>query len=73
METASGREGVKRQIRRQTFARQNTGFRFIELYKVGGCAPVLLGACAKTLDTFRFYADCDPVGKSFDVSSTDSS
>ena len=30
-------------------------FRHMTLRNVGGCAPTLLGACAKTLETFRFY------------------
>jgi hypothetical protein len=30
-------------------------FRYMELHKVGGCAPVLFKACAKTLETLRLY------------------
>ena len=47
-------------------------FRYIELYRVGSYAPVLTEACAETLETFRFYLDCGPVGKSFGVGSIDS-
>ena len=44
-------------------------FRYIELYKVGSCAPILSEASAETLETFRFYFDRDPVGKPFSVGS----
>ena len=44
-------------------------FRYIELYKVGSCAPILSEASAETLETFRFYFDRGPVGKPFSVGS----
>ena len=31
-------------------------FRYIHLWKAGGCVPVLFEACADTLETLRFYA-----------------
>ena len=38
-------------------------FRDVELYRVGGCAPVLFEACAKTLETLRFHATDGPGGE----------
>lgn len=37
-------------------------FRQMVLRNVGGCTPILLKACAKTLETLRFYAADDPGG-----------
>ena len=37
-------------------------FRYMDLWIVGGCAPVLLEACAKTLETLRFHV-ADLVGE----------
>jgi hypothetical protein len=38
-------------------------FHYMDLWEVGGCAPVLFKACAETLDTLRFYAADAPVGE----------
>ena len=38
-------------------------FRCMDLYKVGNCVPILLRACAETLETLRFYASDDSVSK----------
>ena len=35
-------------------------FRHIALRKAGNCAPILLGACSKTLETLRLYLPDDP-------------
>ena len=35
-------------------------FRHMELRAVGGCAPILLEACAQTLETLRFYVPDNP-------------
>ena len=42
-------------------------FRYIELSKVGSYAPVLLEACAETLETLRFYPRCGRVGRPFSM------
>jgi hypothetical protein len=31
-------------------------FHYMDLWKVGGCAPILFEACAETLETLRFLA-----------------
>ena len=36
---------------------------YLDLWRVGGCAPVLFKACAKTLDTLRLYAADGLVGE----------
>jgi hypothetical protein len=38
-------------------------FRYMDLCRVGGCAPVLFEACAETLETLRFYATDPLVGE----------
>jgi hypothetical protein len=38
-------------------------FRYMDLYRVGGCAPVLFEACAETLETLRFNATDGPGGE----------
>jgi hypothetical protein len=38
-------------------------FHYMDLWEVGGCAPVLFEACAETLDTLRFSAADAPVGE----------
>ena len=30
-------------------------FNYMELWRVGGCTPILLEACAETMETLRFY------------------
>lgn len=35
-------------------------FRYMSLRQVGACAPILLGACARTLETLRFYVSEGP-------------
>ena len=40
-------------------------FRYMNLRTVAACAPVLLEACAKTLETLRFGAHDNPVGEVF--------
>ena len=42
-------------------------FRYMDLYKVGTCAPILFEACAETLETLRIHPKDGSVGKSFDV------
>ena len=49
-------------------------FHYMDLSQVAGCAPVLLEACAETLETLRFYVTDDSVGKGSNMSpSMDSS
>lgn len=38
-------------------------FRYMNLYKAGGCGPILLKACAGTLETLRFYTLDDSASK----------
>jgi hypothetical protein len=48
-------------------------FRYMDLYMVGGCAPVLFEACAETLETLRLHAT-DEIGEHFSMGlSADSS
>jgi hypothetical protein len=42
-------------------------FRYMDLWCVGGCAPVLFEACADTLETLRFYATDPSVGRCFSM------
>ena len=49
-------------------------FHHMDLWRVGGCAPILFEACAETLETLRFYATDNLVGEWSSMSlSTDSS
>ena len=43
-------------------------FHYMELYRVGGCAPVLFEACTETLETLRFYATDVSAGEWFSTS-----
>jgi hypothetical protein len=43
-------------------------FRHMDLYETSDAAPILLEACAGTLESFRFYATDDPGEQSADFS-----
>jgi hypothetical protein len=38
-------------------------FHYMDLWRVGGCGPVLFEACAETLEMLRFYAADTSVGE----------
>ena len=42
-------------------------FRYIDLYKAGGCAPMLFEACAETLEMLRFHLTNGSTGKWLNV------
>jgi hypothetical protein len=44
-------------------------FKYMDLWKVGGCKPALFEACAGTLETLRFYATDASVGEWFGMGS----
>ena len=49
-------------------------FHYVDLCSVGDCAPVLLEACAETMETLRIHATDESAGKRFSVDlSADSS
>jgi hypothetical protein len=60
--------------KRLTTSGDGLRFRYMDLWRVGRCAPVLFEACADTLETLRFYAIDPSFGGCFNMGlSTNSS